>query len=352
MSTFARFTVALAALALLCSCASGNGSEGGKPPSGKEEHTPAPPVVHTGAPADRTVRTADELTAALREATPGSVLELADGVYTGQFAISAAGTADQPITLRGSRNAVIDGGGIRKGRTIELTGSHWRLQGFTIRNGQKGLMALGVTGVEVSGLEIHDIGDEAVHFQHGSSDNVVRDSVIHDTGKRRPGFGEGIYFGSAKSNWPDSQPDHSDRNKAIGNTLGPNIAAEAIDIKEGTTGGEVRGNTFHGAGQTGENSGESWVNAKGNGYTIADNRGAGAHRSGYKTRTEAEGFGCANTFRGNSGSVAPFTAPDGWAFDVTNNGQCGGKPNVVCDDNTVTPGGAGLSTIPPIRCQP
>ncbi|RZS43523.1 chondroitinase B-like protein [Herbihabitans rhizosphaerae] len=346
------------AVALGCAACSSETAGGGSPFGVAADRAPAaglPPVPTPPAPvgpATRTVRTAAELAAAGREARPGDVIQLADGVYPGKFQLTSAGTADKPITLRGGRGAVIDGEGIKEGRTVELTASHWRLEGFTVRNGQKGIMGIGVTGTQVIGLEVHQIGDEAVHFQHGSTDNVVRDSFIHDTGKRRPGFGEGVYFGSAKSNWPGGQPDRSDRNKAYSNRIGPNVTGEGVDIKEGTTGGEVRGNTFDGAGQTGENSGESWINAKGNDYVIAENTGAGAHRSGFKTRTEAEGFGCGNTFRANSGSVAPFAKDDGYAFDITNNRQCGDRENVVCDDNRVGPGGKGLSTIEPRPCRP
>ena len=55
----------------------------------------------------------------------------------------------------------------------------------------------------------------------------------------------------------------------------------------------MRGNVFDGRGQTGENSGESWVNAKGNDWVIEDNTGTGAYASGFKTRVQVEGWGAA-----------------------------------------------------------
>jgi nitrous oxidase accessory protein NosD len=101
-------------------------------------------------------------------------------------------------------------------------------------------MALGVHNTLVDGLKVTGIGNEGIHFQYASSDNVVQNSEISDTGKDNGGFGEGIYSGSANSNWPGGQPDHSDRNKALDNKIGPNVRAE------GTTGGELRGNIFSG----------------------------------------------------------------------------------------------------------
>jgi hypothetical protein len=297
------------------------------------------------------VTSADGLRAALAGARPGDRIELADGVYTGKFSIAAGGTAAEPITLTGSPQAVIDGGGIRGGRALTLQADWWRLIGFTIRHGQKGLMAEGANHDLVDGLQVHDIGDEAIHFQHGSSDNLIRNCTVHDTGQRRPGFGEGIYLGSANGNWPGHQPDRSDRNQVLGNHLGPNIAAEHIDIKEGTTGGLISGNIFDGRGQTGENSGESWVNAKGNGYVITGNTGQAAYASGFKARTVYPGYGCGNVFDANSGSVAPYRHA-GYAFDIPGNTDCAGmRPNVVCDTNHVTGAAAG-SQIPATNCPP
>jgi nitrous oxidase accessory protein NosD len=288
------------------------------------------------------VTDAEQLQSALDAAQPGDEIRLADGTYVGQFALTPSGRAEAPITLRGSRNAVIDGEGVRKGRTVELTGSFWRLTGFTVTNGQKGVMALGTRGTVIDGLLVHNIGDEAIHLRDNSTDNIIRNCEVHDTGKRRPGFGEAVYIGQAVSNWVDDQPDRSDRNRVLNNKLGPNIAAEHVDIKEGTTGGEVRGNVFDGRGQTGENSGESWVNAKGNDWVIEDNEGVGAYASGFKTRVQEEGWGCGNVFRGNRGSVEPVGGPEpGWAFDIhSRNRGCESNPNVVYANNTVKgPGG-------------
>jgi hypothetical protein len=313
--------------------------------------TPSTPSTADSPHATRVVAvtTADELTNALAAARPGDRIELAAGTYEGRFAITRDGTQQAPITLAGPREAMIDGGGIRGGRALTLQADWWQLTGFTIHNGQKGLMAEGANHTVVDGLAVYDIGDEAIHFQKSSSDNLIRNCLVHDTGKRRPGFGEGVYLGSANSNWTGKQPDHSDRNRVVGNHIGPNIAAEHVDIKEGTTGGEIRANTFDGHGQSGENSAESWVNAKGNGYEIADNTGTAAYASGFKARTVYPGYGCGNTFRHNTGSVAPYTRP-GYAFDITNNTTCGTTPNRVCTDNTVTQAANGTSQIPPTRC--
>jgi len=82
----------------------------------------------------------------------------------------------------------------------------------------------------------------------------------------------------------DGKPDKSNRNKAINNHFGPNIAAEAIDIKEGTEGGLIDGNTFDGTGMSGENSADSWIDVKGDDYTISNNKGSKTLLDGFQVK--------------------------------------------------------------------
>ena len=302
-------------------------------------------VAPVGPAAVVEVHDAATLRAALGQAGPGDEIRMVDGVYNGRFVIDVDGTAGAPITLTGSRGAVIDGGGTASGRAVQLEADHWRLVGFTVTNGQKGIMALGANHTVVDGVRVHHIGDEAVHFRDGSSDNVVRDSEISDTGLREPGFGEGVYFGQAVSNWPDGQPDRSDRNAAIGNHFGPDVRAEAIDVKEGTTGGEVSGNTFDGTGMTGANFADSWMDVKGNGYLVADNHGSIALRDGFQTHVAVEGWGRDNTFRHNTADVRG----PGYGFSIALSGG-NALGNVVCADNTVTNAGAGKANVPTTAC--
>jgi len=296
------------------------------------------------ASADRIVNvsTVSQLTAALQNALPGDEIRMADGTYAGKFTITRSGTTSAPIILTGSRNAVIDGQGTSNGRTVQLQADNWRLVGFTVTNGQKGIMALGAHNTIIDGVLVHHIGDEAIHFRDNSTDNTVQNSEITDTGLREPGFGEGLYFGQAVSNWPNGQPDRSDRNKAINNKIGPDVRAEHLDLKEGTTGGEVRGNTFDGTGMSGENFADSWIDVKGNGYQITGNRGSNALQDGFQTHVQVTGWGNDNVFSGNTADVQ---AP-GFGFNVASSSS----GNVVCTNNTVTNAGSGTANIPLTDC--
>ena len=66
------------------------------------------------------------------------------------------------------------------------------------------------------------------------------------------------------------------------NVFGPNIAAEAIDIKEGTKYGLIEGNIFDGTGMTGENNADSWVDMKGSYYRIYNNSGTKSLTDGFQ----------------------------------------------------------------------
>jgi len=215
-------------------------------------------------------------------------------------------------------------------------GPHWRLVGFTVTNGQKGVMADSTVGSVVQGLTVHDIGDEAIHLRANSTDNVVLNNTISKTGLRRDKFGEGVYVGSAVSNWctvNDCQPDRSDRNVVKGNKMSQ-VTSEAVDVKEGTTGGLVEGNTFDGSALTGA---DSWVDVKGNNWLIKGNSGVKTTKDGFQTHQILKGWGDNNLFTGN---IATVDGP-GLAFALRPS-----VANVVACDNKFTGAGEGLSNIP------
>ncbi|MDP4509516.1 right-handed parallel beta-helix repeat-containing protein [Nonomuraea turcica] len=278
-----------------------------------------------------TVRDAGELAAALEGVEPGAVIKLEPGVYAGRFVAATAGTEAEPIFVCGPSEAIIDGGGVKKGYAFHLKEvSHWRLVGFTVRNSQKGVMADRTSNTIIQGLTVHDIGDEAVHLRNFSSDNTVQFCMIYATGLRREKFGEGVYLGTAESNWDSfsgGQMDRSDRNIVRGNVI--RATAEAIDIKEGTSDGRIIGNIFDGSTLAGSKHNDSWVDVKGNGYLIEGNTGSNTNADGFQTHEIVDGWGTRNVFRanvihlGNSGGVGV-------------NDTAGG--NTISCDNKVTGG--------------
>jgi len=239
------------------------------------------------------VSDARSLQKALLDARPGMTITLKDGSYSGKdvkdpsgqepgrFVIAASGTAAAPIVLQGSRRAVLDGGGPGGGYALHLLhANYWTLNGFTVQSASKGIVLDGSNHNVIDGVRVTQIGDEGVHFRAFSSDNLLTNSVVDNTGVDSPNYGEGVYIGSAVSNWSTytgGLPDRSDRNRIINNTI-VDTAAENIDIKEGSTGGIVQGNFLGGDKIAGKNSADSWIDVKGNGYLIDSNHGVTSPR--------------------------------------------------------------------------
>lgn len=325
----------------------------GSTPSPTDPATPTPVVTPTPTPTSptgqrvRPVRTSSELSSALSTARPGDVIELADGTYSGRFVASAPGTATAPITLKGSRRAVLDGGSYSSGYALHLNGAnHWRLTGFTVRGGQKGVVLDRSSSTVMSGLDVGSVGMEAVHFRTASSDNRLENSLVHHTGLYEPGYGEGVYLGSATSNWAkygsNGGPDRSDRNVVSGNQIYA-ITAENIDVKEGTTGGVISGNRFDGAGMTGDHFADSWIDVKGNGYRVTGNTGTTSRLDGIQTHVQLDGWGRNNVFSANVLNVGA----SGYGINIYRGDTSTG--NVVRCDNVAVGAAAGVANV---KCTP
>jgi hypothetical protein len=292
---------------------------------------PASPVA-SSCPIDatRTVDVTDavELTEALASAQPGDLIRMADGKYLGTFTAEASGTAEQRIALCGSRGAVIDGGDVENGYALHITGDYWTVSGITVTNALKGVMADDADFTQILAISVHDIGHEGIHFRANSSDNVIQDSEVYNTGLKRDKFGEGIYLGSAVSNWgnySNGEPDRSDRNQVLRNRIW-NTTAESIDIKEGTTGGLIEGNQFDGSALTGA---DSWVDVKGNDYVIRDNTGTNSPLDGFQTHVINDmDWGKHNRFENNTATVNG----DGYGFYIHDPET---SDNIVLCNNTV-----------------
>lgn len=312
-------------------------------------HVAAPAVPEPGScdalPHARrvSVSTSTELEAALAGARPGDLLLLADGVYAGRFSATASGTAEQPVSLCGSRAAVLDGGSTAGGVGFLLRGSHWVLQGFTVTRSMTGVGLRGASHSALRGLRVHATGHEGVHLGWHSSHNLLQGNLIHDTGREVAEYGEAIYVGSFNGHWcarTECAPDRSDANRIVGNTLGPDVRAEHVDVKEGTTGGSIVGNTFVGTGMVQSKDWvDSWVEMKGNGWLVAENRGTSSPRDGFQVFRQIDGWGNGNVFRDN---VADVRA-GGYGFRV----GAGTSGNRVECSNQAHNAGSGLANV---RC--
>ena len=290
-----------------------------------------------GTPA-RTVEVADAdgLTVALENAEAGDRISLAPGPYQGNFVIAASGEQDNRIWICGPREARIDSGGHKNGYGLHITGSYVGVWGLTVSNAQKGIVVDGGDFVQIDFVDVHTIGDEAVHFRGTATDGVVQDSLVHHTGLRRDKFGEGIYVGSAVSNWgkiSNGEPDKSDRIAILRNRIW-DTTAESIDLKEGTSDGRVEFNSFDGSRLIGA---DSWVDVKGNNYLVHGNLGVASPEDGFQTHNIDDlGWGQDNRFIANTAQVSG----PGYGFYIHDSDKTN---NLVSCTNIVTDAASGYA---------
>jgi hypothetical protein len=333
------------------------GVAGSEPPT-----TPPTTTPPSGSGKTWNVTDAAGFQSALTQVAPGDTIHLADGSYDDQFVATTPGTASKPITLTGSRNAIItdplfapsdtDCPSGQTGYGLWLKGApHWNLTGFTVAGGKKGIVLDASPDVTIDSVTVHNIGYEGVHFRTGSDHGVIRNSNVYDTGTEQPGYGEGVYIGSANSNWAcyatSGGVDASDFVQVLANHIGPGVAAESIDVKEGTHDGLISGNVMDGTGQQDQHDADSDIDVKGDHYTISGNTLTHPVLDAIQVHNVYASDGCGNTFETNRLSVDAAT---GYGINVTDKSQCSADPNVVYASNTVT-GGKGLTnvTVTPAR---
>jgi hypothetical protein len=213
-----------------------------------------------------------DLAAALAAAQPGQTITVPDGTYEGQFVLDVDG-----VTLTGGPGAILNGGGPKKGYALHVTGADGaRVHGLTITGGQKGVMVDASDDVVLDGITARGFGMEAIHFRNGSDRGTLRGSTITDTGLAKPEYGEAVYVGTAKSNWDaktsstGGAPDVITGALIEGNTAA-GFTAEFADIKEGTDGVVIRGNTVDGGAISGEHFADSYVDLKGRNGLVEGN---------------------------------------------------------------------------------
>ena len=247
------------------------------------------------------VASAYELRTALSAAQPGDEIRLAPGSYVGNFTIGHGGTATAPVVVCGDSDAILDGGVTATGYTLHVWNAPYSVvQGFTVEHGQKAVMIDNSPDVTVDNLTVQSTGYEGVVFRHGSSYGVIRNSTITNTGLDAPQYGEGVYVGSADNNWVGGVPDKTDGVQVLDNRIGPGVAAEEVDVKEGTTGGVVEGNVFDGSGMVAVTAGaQSWVDVKGNNWLVIGNTGRHTIRHGLSDSLALPGWGNDNVVAAN-----------------------------------------------------
>jgi len=244
------------------------------------------------------VHDTEELKTALSEAESGDEIILAPGeyVYTGStpkghmFTCEADGTEERPIILRSEDPvdpAVLSGTDVNQNYCLTVTGDWWEICDLVITNAGKGIIVDNSQHTKIINCEVYGIGAEGIHFRDDSSYCTAENCFVHDTGIVSPAYGEAIYIGSSKST--QGYGYKCDYNTVRGCRLGPDVAAEHVDVKEYTTGTLIENCIFDGTGISGENSANSFVDLKGNDCILRNNTG---YRNGCEKVERAFDMNC------------------------------------------------------------
>ena len=331
---------------------------------------------------------------AVEAAQAGDTINLADGSYTQNVITKRNGSPGAPITIRGSRLAIVKGSDT--GRMFEINHDYITFEGFSI-DGFRGGSATdrnnysdkliyavgisagnGVTNVKINNMSIKNALGECIRFKYFATNNEISNNTISNCGVEdfviSPGSGkngEGIYIGTAPEqlgNNPTSDRDQSNNNRVFNNTFNTQ-GNECVDVKEGSSGNIIECNRC--TGQKDANS--AGFDARGGGNTFRNNEskgntGAGIRCGGYAARAENlnDSYGnnihdnaaggikfmaqpqdliCGNTFTNNTGGNAVGDFGSQYSSAVT--AVCPGGTVLTCGSATPTPTPTATPTATP-----
>jgi hypothetical protein len=213
--------------------------------------TPTPPPPPPLATCARTVNvsTIGALRTAISAALPGDCIMMAPGTYnlgSSNLSVTRDGTAALPITIQGAGSSTIINGNGSYGIFPSAAYVHFRKFRFT-NPGVQSIWAQGLTYSVFDSLEIDHIPHAGMKFKDGSHHNIIKNTWFHDTGTLHSYWGEAIYISNSGSTNAPLQFNNTD-NQILNNRFGPNVGAQAVDLKEGADRTVIRGNTIDGTG--------------------------------------------------------------------------------------------------------
>ncbi|MFL1897196.1 cellulase family glycosylhydrolase [Aquimarina sp. 2-A2] len=301
---------------------------------------------------------------AMQNAQPGDEIIIASGTYeapdkiniggrAARFASNKNGTAAKPIIIRAenpSNPPILKGeNGKHDGYVLHMLGDYWQIKNIIFEEGSKGIVLDNANRGILENVTVRELGEEGIHLRDGSSNNLVKNCKVYNTGIKKPGIGEGLYVGSDKGQHDQYNRD-CNNNTIDGCIVGPNVTAEGVDVKEGTKNTIIRNCTFSAKGISGQNSADAFIDLKGayafvynntfnlDGSTIINagvdflDRGTG-YNTGYRNAIFNNTFNLEG--RGNEIQTARKKQGDPSEIHVWNNTRNPNTPDFPVSDGTI-----------------
>jgi len=209
-------------------------------------------------------------------------------VFSHEPTLKVAGTAANPISLRGTAQSIFESGSGDYGLHI-MDAAYNQVLGGVFQINKKGIILDNSKHCILRYVRVAHVGQEAIHFRASSSDGLAEYCTIYATGEENANFGEGFYVGTHDGNWTSEYYDRSSPVQVLGGVLGNeggidrsdrvtlqhcqviNTTGEGLDYKQGVYDVVVKDNDFYAAGWSGANSADSPIDCKGDRALIENN---------------------------------------------------------------------------------
>jgi hypothetical protein len=232
----------------------------------------------------------DQIQALFNAAQPGDsfIMPNTTVVFSHEPTLKVAGTATNPISLRGTAASVFESGSNDYGLHI-MDASYNYVLGGVFEINKKGIILDNSKFCILRYVRVAHVGQEAIHFRASSSDGLAEYCTIEGTGEENANFGEGFYVGTHDGNWTSEYYDRSSPTQVLAGVLGNeggidqshrvtiqrcqviNTTGEGLDYKQGVFDVVVKDNDFYAAGWSGANSADSSIDLKGDQALIENN---------------------------------------------------------------------------------
>ena len=180
---------------------------------------------------------------AVQRLEPGGTIEFEPGVYPPTTIDGVFGAPGQPIRLVGGPGVQFQGVSFSQDAGILVQNSgNLEILDMNVSGALWGIYVQNSSGITIRGNTVSDVGQEAIRIKDGSSDIVIDDNSISNTGRRTDvgtPNGEGIYIGTGTPGGIDLVD-----NVIISNNRIDSVTDEAIDIKRPSTNISIIDNTI------------------------------------------------------------------------------------------------------------
>ena len=135
--------------------------------------------------------TPDNLDSVISQSTPGDIIELGTGTYSGiPYKFSISGTQNNPITIKPQSKATVKFIGSKEACIFELNQiSNISIEGpMELSNSKCGIKVINSNNIKIIGLNIHDVDQEAIVVSGDNieiSNNIISNCVLESKNLRK-----------------------------------------------------------------------------------------------------------------------------------------------------------------------